>query len=138
MATQRNLKGQFVQATMLPSPVTTEDLITLGRKVEYHNQKAALEEKGETEFFGGLYSSHNWDKGRFHVGFEDASATRKRMLPQNLKEEWGFDADDVKNRLEQGEFHPYLFPLCLVLLCGLFPWLSSGLTSNFVTRKLWC
>jgi len=52
-------------------------LLALGHKVEYHNQKAALEEKAETEFLGGLYSSRNWDKGRFHVGFEDTSATKK-------------------------------------------------------------
>jgi len=79
--------------------VRTEGLLALGHKVEYHNQKAALEEKAETEFLGGLYSSRNWDKGRFHVGFEDTSATKKRVLPSNLKQEWGFDADDVKTRL---------------------------------------
>jgi len=59
-------------------------------------------DKAEVEFYGGLHSQRNWDRSRFHIGYESVATTMNRVLPNNPKKDWGFDADDVLKLLETG------------------------------------
>lgn len=101
---QRNSRGSFVRSVshidQVQPSMDNKDLIFAGRKMEYRNQTEVRERKARTEFYGGFRSQRKWDDSRFHIGFEDTKSAQVRKLPDDPKKEWGFDADDIKDKLE--------------------------------------
>src|SRR3954471_24590353 len=102
----RNANGTFapLASPTTPDEATPDQRIMQGRKIEHNNQKAALEAKAETEFYGGLFSHGKWDKSRFHIGYEDTTTPKSHKIPHDPQAVWGFNANDVKEHLAKSVF----------------------------------
>ena len=65
--------------------------------------KTAISESATRELYGSGCSQREWNLRRYSVAYEDNLTTKKRAIPQNPIEEWGFDADQASAKLEEIE-----------------------------------